>query len=382
MCKKQFLFFRFGGNEYFMNPMDIKGARMHHVMIHPASYESCKEAIDKAFAIFPLAIAGKKVVIKPNALRSSTAEEHIVTNPAILRAVVEKVESMSPAELTVGDNPGMFSYGANEDCFQKTGLMTAAKGYYRNLGEAMQTCAFNPSYLPTVGVSRQIMDADIVISLPKFKTHGLTVMSGAIKNSYGLLPGAQKARLHQIAGTPERFHEVIVEVFSLRVPDFFIMDAVVGMQGNGPVSSDLRHIGLILAADNAVALDGVVARMMGLDPARLRFLQKAKTMGLGDFDMQKIILDGEMPIMTDFKLPPMGGEAKAGDPLQTGLVQTKSQVRPRADRQLCTACGTCIAQCPVSALRMQDDIPVVDPAICIACFCCQEICPEKAMTLT
>ena len=105
--------------------------------------------------------------------------------------------------------------------------------------------------MPEIGVSQEIMDADIFISLPKFKTHGLTVLTGAIKNSYGILPGAQKARLHQLAGTPKRFHEVIVEVFRLRVPDMFIMDAVVGMEGNGPASPDVREIGLILAADNA-----------------------------------------------------------------------------------------------------------------------------------
>ncbi|MEK6195131.1 MAG: DUF362 domain-containing protein [Deltaproteobacteria bacterium] len=91
-------------------------------------------------------------------------------------------------------------------------------------------------------------------------------MAGAIKNSYGILPGAQKARLHGLAKSPERFHQVIVEVFRQRVPDLYIMDAVVGMEGNGPASSDLREIGLILAADNTVAMDAVVARMMGLDP--------------------------------------------------------------------------------------------------------------------
>jgi len=87
------------------------------------------------------------------------------------------------------------------------------------------------------------------------------------------------------------------------------MDAVVGMEGNGPASPELRDIGLILASDNAVALDGVVARMMGLDPGRLRFLQKAKSMGLGDFDSQMITIDGQMRILPDFKLPPLGGEA-------------------------------------------------------------------------
>jgi len=261
-------------------------------------------------------------------------------------------------------------------------LMDAAGGYYQNLGDTTQKIAFNPDFLHQVGVSREILDADIFISLPKFKTHGLTVMTGAIKNSYGILPGAQKARLHQIAGTPKRFHDVIVEVFRLRIPDLFIMDAVVGMEGNGPASPELREIGLVLAADNAVALDGVVARMMGLDPGRLRFLQTAKTLGLGDYDSQMIEIHGEMPILNDFKLPPLGGEAISGNQAIQELMQTKTQVRPQADPGLCTACESCVEHCPVSALTMKDNIPVADTDICITCFCCQEICPEKAMALS
>jgi len=185
-----------------------KEEKMHRIMIHQASYDNCRESVDRAFALFPQEIAQKKILIKPNVLRASTAEEHIVTPPALLRAVVEKVEKMSPAQIVVGDNPGLFNYGDNENSFEKTGLMDAAKGYYRNLGNTTQNLAFNPDFMPEVGVSKQIMDADIIISLPKFKTHGLTVMTGAIKNSYGILPGAQKARLHQIAGTPAQFHDV------------------------------------------------------------------------------------------------------------------------------------------------------------------------------
>jgi ferredoxin len=184
-----------------------------------------------------------------------------------------------------------------------------------------------------------------------------------------------------MAGTPERFHDVIVEVFRLRVPDLFIMDAVVGMEGNGPASPELREIGLILASDNAVALDGVVARMMGLDPGRLRFLQKAKAMGLGDFDAQMVQIEGEMQIIKNFKLPPLGGEAISANTLIQDFMKSRTQVRPLADQELCTGCGICIDHCPVSALTMKDTFPVVDSDICITCFCCQEICPEKAMTL-
>ena len=354
---------------------------MHRVMIHPATYDDCRSAVERAFALFPQDVAGKKVAIKPNVLRASRADEHIVTHPALLRAVVDKVEGMSPSSIVVGDNPGLFGYGDNEKSFEETGLMAAAKGHYRNFGDSTKRLALNPEFMPEVGVSSDILEADIFISLPKFKTHGLTVMTGAVKNSYGILPGAQKSRLHQVAGTPERFHDVIVDVFRLRVPDLFIMDAVVGMEGNGPASPELREIGCILASENAVALDAVVARMMGLDPGRLRFLQKAKAMGLGDFDAERIALAGEMPALPGFKIPPLGGEAILGNPAIQEMMAAKTRVRPQADPALCTACGACIDQCPVAALTMAEAVPVADPEVCITCFCCQEICPEKAMTL-
>ncbi len=354
---------------------------MHRVMIRPAGYDTCRVAVEEAFKLFPQQIQGKTVLIKPNVLRSSRPDEHIVTHPAVLLAVVETVEALNPARIIVGDNPGLFSYGDNENSFKMTELMTASKGYYQNLGNSPRYLPFNPEFMPEVGVSAEILDSDIVISLPKFKTHGLTVMTGAVKNSYGMLPGAQKARLHKIAGTPDRFHDLIVDVFRLRIPDLFIVDAVIGMEGNGPASPELRNVGLILASDNAVALDGTIARMMGLDPEKLRFLRKAKAVGLGDFSENAIQIDGELTIIKDYKLPPLGGEAIAGNTVIQELLTSKTLIRPKADPELCTACGACVDQCPASALAMEADLPVADADACITCFCCQEICPEKAMTL-
>lgn len=360
---------------------DMKGMRRSRVLIHPADYENMREAVDRAFELFPLDVKGRKVLVKPNVLRASEAKEGIVTDPAVLRAVVEKVECLGPSSLIVGDNPGLFNYGDNELSFQKTGLMEAAKGHYRNIGNESTRLDFNPAFMRSVGVSRAVMEADIFISLPKFKTHGLTILTGGIKNSYGILPGAQKARLHRAAGSPERFHELIVEVFRLRVPDLFIVDAVVGMEGNGPASPELRDIGLVLAADNAVALDAVIATMMGLDPGKLRFLQKAKEAGLSEFDLDSIEIIGELVRLPDFRLPPLGGEAIHGNETLQSLVAKRAAVLPKADPALCTSCQSCVEHCPVSALSMEGALPVVDADTCITCFCCQEVCPERAMTL-
>jgi len=356
---------------------------MSKVMIHPASYERLAEAIEKAFSIFPLELRRKNVFISPNVLRASEAKEGIVTHPAVLRSVVEKVETMKPASIIVGDNPGLHGYGINEQCFRVTGLMEAAKGFYRNIGNESRKMAFNPEFIPEVSVSAAVLDADVVISLPKFKTHGLTVVTGAIKNCYGFLPGAQKARLHRAAGSVERFHEMLVDVFRLRVPDLFIVDAVVGMEGNGPAGPDLRDIGLILASDNGVATDAVIAAMMGLDPAHLRFLQKAKELGLGDHELSTIEIIGKLERLFDFKLPPLGGESNTQDQNLQDVLHSRTMLRPQADPDLCTGCGTCIDQCPVSALSLSEGnrAPRVGDDTCITCFCCQEICPEKAITL-
>ena len=352
---------------------------MKKVLIHPATYQHLNESIDRIFEIFPLDLAGKKVLLKPNVLRASTSAEGIVTNPAVLAAVIEKVESFKPASLIVGDNPGVFGYGDNEECFRSTGLLEAAGKYYRNIGTDARRVAFQKYGQESVTISADIMDADIVISLPKFKTHGLTVLSGAIKNSYGFLPGAQKAKLHSAAGNPERFNELIAEIFSLRIPDLFIVDAVTGMEGNGPASPDLREIGMILGSDNAVALDSVIAQMMGCDPSRLRFLTKAREMGLGDFDPSNIELIGTLTRIPGFKLPPLGGNAVYTS--TADLMVKKTQVLPEADPSRCSGCGSCVAHCPVSAIVLKSGLPVVQSDRCITCFCCQEVCPEKAITL-
>jgi len=354
---------------------------MHRVLIQSATYQECRAAVEKVFELFPLDVAGKKVLLKPNVLRAARPEEAITTHPALLAAVIECLRERHPATIVVGDNPGVMGYGANEECFRYSGLLDAAAGHYRNIGLDSVEVEFAAEYGGSISVSRDVLEADVVISLPKFKTHGLTVMTGAIKNSYGILPGAQKAHFHKLAGSPEKFHELVVEVFRLRVPDLFIMDAVLGMQGNGPASTELRWIGRILAADNAVALDAVVARMMGLAPERLGFMRKAQGLGLGEYDAACIELHGELTPIPDFKVPSLGGDAVAHARGLHTLILKSVLLRPTVDPARCTVCGACVAQCPVQALEIVDDAPRVDPTRCIVCFCCQEMCPERAITL-
>jgi uncharacterized protein (DUF362 family) len=354
---------------------------MHRVMVHPAGYDDCQQAIERAFELFSVDVRGKRVFVKPNALRAAEPQQGIATHPAVVHAIVKKLEELKPAAIIVGDNPGAMGYGDNEKVFRKCGLKEAAGKYYRNISSDAVEMDFVPEFLERVSVSRDVLEADIVISVPKFKTHGLTVITGAIKNSYGIIPGALKARLHSKAWNALLFNRLIVDVFSLRVPDFFIVDAVVGMEGNGPASPDLRDIGMILASDNGVALDATIARMMGVVPQSLPFLETARKRGLGDYLEDSIEIVGDMVIIPDFKVPPAITESTETPSGIREFFLGRIHLRPEANRELCTACETCIDQCPVSALTMKDDLPVVDPETCITCFCCQEICPEMAISL-
>lgn len=376
--------YTFNQNRDFFNltePVFGKGNNMHKVMIHPADYNNCREAIDKAFELFPLDIEGKTVMLKPNVLNDALPEEAVTTHPSFLRAVVEKLEDSGAAEITVGDNPGGRCYGANEETLRRCGLLDASKGHYKNIGNEAVVLDLESQFFKQLSVSRAIMEADIFISLPKFKTHGLTTLSGAVKNSYGILPGAQKANGHRLASNPQLFNELIVDVFGLRIPDLFILDAVLGMEGNGPVSRDLRDINRILAADNGVALDATIARMMGVDPGDVRFLQIAKERGLGNYEEDAIEISGKFSPVPDFKLPPSAEERQRKRPPGGGL-EAKTALRPKVDDAMCTSCGTCVEECPVDALTMVNDLPVVDPDTCIVCYCCQENCPEKAIQLS
>lgn len=346
---------------------------MSTVAIMEASYKDCHQAVQKIFNLFPLDLEGKKVVIKPNALRDSGPEEGITTHPAVLKAVVAEVVKRRPASLIVGDNPGIFSYGMNEKTFQKTGLMQAAGIYYRNFGADTVKVALDSPYIEHAQIPQAIIEADVYISLPKFKTHGLTGLSSAIKNNFGLLVGGLKAQTHKKAGDPLHFAEALVDVFAIRIPDLVIVDGVLAMEGNGPASKDLINLGKILAGYDSVAVDTVIAHMMGF-PELPRTIELAAAKGYGVGDLSKINIYGKLKVIPGFKMPQ--GRASG---VNTVMMNTIA-LRPGVDKELCSLCGNCIDHCPNGALTM-DDYPVVNPEQCIVCFCCQELCPQKAIQL-
>ncbi len=353
---------------------------MNTVAIYDACYGDAAEVVEAAFKDFGVDLRNKTVLIKPNIIGPFAVRKAITTHPSVVSAVVKAVEVRGPARIIVGDNPGVRGYGSNKVCAQRSGIYEVCEPYYVNLSEEGVSATSNSPYTQRVTISRSFLEADYYISIPKFKTHMLTVITGAIKNSFGMLVGGQKAAIHRMAQTCETFSEALVDVFQIRPPDLVVMDAVVGMEGKGPSSEDLRDIGKIMVSDNAVAMDAIMAVMMGLEPARVPMLRIAHERGLGQIVPGRIEAVGSPKPIENFKLPSKLMRGPAGH-IMWRLVMQLMTSRPVPNEEKCTKCRMCEEHCPMGAIKL-NPYPRVNPERCISCFCCMEMCPSQALDVT
>lgn len=327
---------------------------------------------------FAVDARGKKVLLKPNMLGAWKPEAGVTTHPSLVSAMRIALQERGAASVQVGDNPGVAGYGAIERCGRRTGFAEAAGGGFTNMAREWERVLLSSRFCDFTIFSRAVLEADILISLPKFKTHMGTVFTGAIKNSFGFIVGAEKARLHTVAPRPADFGELLLDIYLVRPPDLVVIDAGTVMEGNGPSSGTLREVGKLLAGVDGVALDALAAHMMGIEPLRVPALRAADARGLGPLDLAEMDIRGEFEVIPRFKLPLSLARSRLGGVLQYPGFRFISRPRLRADAELCNGCGTCAEHCPVDAIRMEK-LPVFDRSACIGCYCCMELCPEHAL---
>jgi uncharacterized protein (DUF362 family) len=260
-----------------------------------------KAALEPLGGIREFVKPGDTVLLKVNMLSAKAPEKAITTHPRILEAVAREVRSAG-GSIIVGDSPA--------------GVLRGIKRFWENTGIGAATekiggrlVQFEGAGTRKIGaggrvyhVSSIIDRVDVIINLPKLKTHGLTLFTGAIKNCFGLLPGFQKANLHKAAPKVEPFAGILVDIFEQVKPRLHIMDAVLGLEGNGPsANGSPRQIGLVIASPDGVALDVAASRIIGYhdnDIATTRIAQ-ARGLGAGRFDH----LDWYGPSLADIAVP-------------------------------------------------------------------------------
>lgn len=364
---------------------------MSKVLVMDSTYENCSDAVEQAFETFPVDVRGKKVAVKMNALKAGDPDQlALVTNYRVLQAVIRKLESLNPADIVVGDSVGTEFYGNSEYVFENTRLKEVAGPYYRNFNTNLAVVELERPFARKVAVLKDVLDADVYISVPKMKTHGLTRISGAVKNNYGLLTGGQKSWFHFACETPQRFAEIVIEMFRLRPPDLTIMDAVLAMEGYGPASPETRRVNKILASDDAVALDAVEARIVGFDVAEVPYLVLAGKLSLGETDLDAIDIIGSADTIREYHrpVPPETSysyKAGVGDGhTSIDFFAQRIAYRPAISAEICgfpEGCTRCVDICPSGALTRGAQLPELDASVCMACSACKEACGDGGLEL-
>jgi uncharacterized protein (DUF362 family)/NAD-dependent dihydropyrimidine dehydrogenase PreA subunit len=363
---------------------------MSKVIISDIQNNEISEIIKNVFEIFGVEdkVKDKKVLVKPNLLGPFPPERGVTTDPRVISAIVQELKKCRPKEIVVGDNSGSIHFDPFKIA-KITGIFDASDGCYRNIAREVVGVKIESKFIEELFISKIVKEAfiskivkeaDYVINVPKFKTHGLTTITGAIKNMFGIIPGGKKAKLHTFGRTIKGFAELLVDIYQIRIPDLNIMDAIIGMEGVGPTNGKTRVIDKIISSDNGISLDSVMAAMMGLKPYTIELLQVAKERNLGETDISNIIIDGELEVISGFKTPNSGILQRIRK-IAVPHIFNFASVKPIVNHNKCKICKKCIEVCPASAMNLTNKFPEADRKKCISCFVCEEHCPYGAIIL-
>jgi len=349
---------------------------------------------------------GQKVLLKVNLLRAMAPASAATTHPVIV-AMLAKLVQEAGAHPIVFDSPGgPFTPAALRVIYRKT-EMTLAEEYGAELNyDTTSTQVSHPEgvLMHRLDIAQRLLDADVVINLPKLKTHNLTTLSCGVKNLFGVIPGLLKLSYHAKMQDRNVFSSGLLDILTFVKPALNILDAVVAMEGNGPSGGDPRRVGAILASENALSLDIAAASLVCFEPLSVLTTFEAVKRGLTTGKLQDIELVGEnldAMRVPDFRkgtvatidpglMPKRLQEAIDGShsPKGRNILRDVTQgwmakqllVTPRAGPN-CTGCGSCARQCPVQAIKIVNGKAKMDANICIRCYCCHELCPQLAVVL-
>ncbi|MBO4622995.1 MAG: DUF362 domain-containing protein [Bacilli bacterium] len=332
------------------------------------------------------------VFIKVNSLGAYPENLAITTNPLFLKAVIQLVKEKTK-HIKVGDNP------ANKElvsALKKNGMFKVIEEEKVNLFlGALQTTITNHSAhtYKEFDVSKEIIDADYLINLPKLKTHTLTYFSCAQKNLFGLIYGLQKSSWHVKAPTPLDFAYVICDLYGAIKENFEnghiinLCDGITCLEGEGPsTSGSPKHAGIILASNDAISLDQVALSITKLNKDKYIIGKIANEENLGEANLDNIAIIGDdISLFSDVSLrePDQGISSKAMKFLRNKFIRNICLEHPRVDKDLCVKCGECTKMCSSHALTIEKGTyPSLSSSKCIRCWCCQEICPHHAIKKT
>jgi len=313
----------------------------------------------------------KKILLKPNILGhyGGARSKAITTNPIIVKAIAKIFKGN---KLFLGDSSGQpdtdkaLQETHIKEIAEKAGIKVLNFDITKKIQVNFKGEFLKKQYIPSI-----VKDADLIINLPKLKTHSLTIYTGAIKNLFGIIPGGRKSQLHNLTKTEQKFSEMLVDILKFVKPGLTIMDGIVGMDGNGPSMGEPHYTGIILVSENPVALDIVATKIIGFNPEKITAIKVAKKQNL----VNKIEIIGNKKLKFNYDKPSATFRFMPSF-IKTMLFEKKFSV----DKNKCKKCGVCAKVCPVNAISYHP-YPVWDFKKCIRCHCCFETCPHNAINI-
>ena len=355
------------------------------------SEQNIAEALEKCFndigGVEKYIKPGMKVLLKPNLVMKKDPAEAATTHPALIKVLCGIIRRVG-ASAIIADSPGgVYSEKVLKSLYAVCGMSKVGENAILNYDtSSVDIDVPDGKLLKKVTIIKPLADADLVINLPKLKTHGQMVYTGAVKNMFGAVPGALKAEYHFRMQNYEDFADALIDIFLSIKPGLTIMDAVYGMEGEGPTAGTPRYIGALLAGENAFEVDLAALKLIKVKPGSVPLIKQAIRRGLCPEDINSIKIFGgniDEMVIDNFNVPGLN-TLRAIEFFDKGIIKfaiNRIKPKPVFNHGKCVGCGDCMSVCPAGVIRMNDGKPSADLSKCIRCFCCQELCPIKAINI-
>jgi uncharacterized protein (DUF362 family) len=363
-------------------------------------YSSVKEALEKSLDLIggleSVIQPGDNVLLKPNILAASPPENAVTTHPAVVTAMCKFVLEAG-GKPAVGDGAGISRPGTTAQALKISGIQEAARKAGANIIN-FETAGFtlvdvpDPLQFKKLYISNPVLEADVVISLPKLKTHELTYYTGAVKNFFGAIPLKCRKKAH-LLGKRELFGEAVADIYSVIKPQFAVMDGIIGMEGNGPSHGKPVNSGIILASQDCISLDIVAAELIGFNPFiipttagvfKKGFQQENRNQNQNQnqSQSQSPFVVGTPLKEVKMKFKQSSGGVSTAPSFLTRTLGKHYNIYPYINQSKCTRCKACYKSCsPVAIEQFKDGGFRIRKEKCILCYCCRELCPNNAVEI-
>lgn len=332
--------------------------------------------------------SGSKVMLKPNLLASSPKGSPVVTHHAVFEGIIRILKDYTE-NIVFGDSPGI------DDAYkvaERAGLIEVADRYgvkFEAFKNTVHVTNENALLCRGFEVAECVAEADVLISLPKLKTHAMAYYTGAVKNQFGCIPGTRKAEWHTRMPQNENFSRMLLDLNSVVKTKFAILDGITAMEGNGPKNGKPKNLDAIVMGECLTAVDSVGARMIGYDNVLdIPMLNQAHITKWGAVLPEEISVVGEKfedMKVTDFELIRNTNEFIFINKEVTGILKKMLAPNPVLIEDKCVGCRRCEEVCPekpnvITMVQGKNKLePKWNMKKCIRCFCCQELCPVGAI---